>query len=78
MVWCPLKTIKDDVFLHFFSVGLSRRKAVLLKGGPRWKGSGGIITYTFSPFAPPFPLRFGASYVIFILLQKEGFLVLLF
>ena len=27
--------------------------------------------------APPFPLRLGASSVIFIVVQKEGFLVLL-
>ena len=56
---------------------LSRRIAVLLRGGPWWKGSGGIIMYTFSPFAPPFPLRLGASSVIFIVVQKEIFLVLL-
>ena len=70
-VWCPSKTIEDGVFLRFFSVDLSRRKAVLLRGGPRWKGSGGIITYTFTPSAPPFPLNFGASYVFFIYMQKR-------
>ena len=33
MVWCPSKTIEDGVFLRFFLVDLSRRKAVLLRGG---------------------------------------------
>ena len=42
MIWCPSKTIEDGVSLRFFSVDLSRRKAVLLRGGPRWKGLGGI------------------------------------
>ena len=59
-VWCPSKTIEDGVFLCFFSVDLSRRKAVLLRGGPLWKGLGGIITYTSTPFAPPFLWLFGA------------------
>ena len=55
MIRCPSKTIEDGVFLRFFLVDLSRRKAVLLRGGPRRKGSGGIITYTFSSLSPPFP-----------------------
>ena len=70
-VWCPSKTIEDGVFLRFFLVDLSRRKAVLLRGGPRRKGSGGIITYTFSPFSLPFPMRFGASSVFFIFCKKK-------
>ena len=41
-IWCPLKTIEDGVSLSFFSVDLSRRKVVLLRGGPHWKGLGGI------------------------------------
>lgn len=51
----PLETIEDGVVLHFFLVDLSCRRAVLLRGGPRRKGSGGIITYTFSSLSPPFP-----------------------
>ena len=47
--------MKTEFSLHFFLVDLSRRKAVLLRGGPRRKGSGGIITYTFSSLSPPFP-----------------------
>ena len=63
MSWCPSKTIEDGVSLRFFSVDLSHRKAVLLRGGPLWKGLGGIITYTSTPFAPPFLWHFGASSV---------------
>ena len=54
-VRCPSKTIEDGVVLRFFLVDLSRRRAVLLRGGPRRKGSGGIITYTFPSLSPPFP-----------------------
>ena len=54
-VWCPSKTIEDGVFSTFLLVDLSRRKAVLLRGGPRRKGLGGIITYTFPSLSPPFP-----------------------
>ena len=54
-VRCPSKTIEDGIVLHFFLVDLNRRRAVLLRGGPRWKGSGGTITYTFPPLSPPFP-----------------------
>ena len=54
-VWCPSKTIEDGVFLCFFLVDLSRRRAILLRGGPRRKGSGGIITNTFSSLSPAFP-----------------------
>ena len=31
-IWCPSKTIEDGVYLRFFSVDLSHRKAVLLRG----------------------------------------------
>ena len=48
-IWCPSKTIEDSVALRFFSVDLSHRKAVLLRGGPLWKSLGGIITYTSTP-----------------------------
>ena len=51
---CPSKTIEDGVVLRFFLVDLSRRRAVLLRRGPRRKGSGGIITYTFPSLPPPF------------------------
>ena len=51
----PLRLMKTASFLRFFLVDLSRRKAVLLRGGPRRKGLGGIITYTFSSLSPPFP-----------------------
>ena len=50
MIRCPSKTIEDGVFLRFFLVDLSRRRAVLLRGGPRRKGLGGINTYTCSSF----------------------------
>ena len=70
-VWCPSKTSEDGIFLCFFLVDLSRRRVVLLRGGPHWKGSGGIITYTFSPSAPPSPLHFGASSAVFIYMQKR-------
>src|SRR5215216_7734681 len=46
---CPSEPIEDGVSLCFFSVDLSRRKAVLLRGGPLRKGLGGIITYTPVP-----------------------------
>ena len=31
-IWCPSELIEDGVSLRFFSVDLSRRKAVLLEG----------------------------------------------
>ena len=52
---CPSKTIEDGVVLRFFLVDLNHRRAVLLRGGPHRKGSGGIITYTFPSLSPPFP-----------------------
>ena len=54
-IWCPSKTIEDGVSLCFFSVDLSRRRVVLLRGGPCRNGSGGIITYTFPSLSPHFP-----------------------
>ena len=50
MIGFPSKAIEDDVSLRFFSVVLSRREAVLLRGGPRRKGLGGVNTYTCSSF----------------------------
>ena len=47
-IWCPSKPIEDTISLRFL-VDLSRRKAVLLRGGPLWKGLGGIITYGSTP-----------------------------
>ena len=67
-VWCPSKTIEDGVFLCFFLVNLSRRKAVLLRGGPCRKGSGGIISYTFPSLPPPFPCTLELSSVILFVL----------
>ena len=52
---------------------LSRRKAVLLRGGPLLKGLGGIITYTSTPFAPPFLWHFGASSVFSCLCKNVVF-----
>ena len=52
---CPSETIEVGIVLRFSLVDLSRRRAVLLRGGPRRKGSGGIITYTFLSLSPPFP-----------------------
>ena len=54
-VRCPSKTIENGVFLRFFLVDLSRRRAVLLRVGPYRKGLGGIIMYTFPSLSPPFP-----------------------
>ena len=62
-IWCPSKTIEDDLSLLFFLVDLSCRKAVLLRGGPRWKGLGGISHTCLSLFAPPFLWLFGPSSV---------------
>ena len=45
----------SDLVLRFSLVDLSRRRAVLLRGGLCRKGSGGIITYTFLSLSPPFP-----------------------
>ena len=59
-IWCPSKIIEDGVSLCFISVDLSRRKAVLLRGGLRWKGLGGT-SRTPVPFEPPFLRLFGAS-----------------
>ena len=73
---CPLKTIEDGVVLRFLLVDLSRRRAVLLRGGPRWKGSGGIITYTFPSLPPPFPCTLELSSVILFVLALTATAVL--
>ena len=43
---------------------LSRRKPVLLRGGPRWKGMGGIDTYT-APYAPTASFPFSGAFPMF-------------
>ena len=68
-IWCPSKIIEDGVSLRFFSVDLSRRKAVLLRGGPLWKGLGGIITYTSTPFCTSFPLALWSILRLFSSMQ---------
>ena len=47
---------------------LIRRRAVLLRVGPRRKGSGGIITYTFPSLSPPFPCTLELPSVILFVL----------
>ena len=62
-VGCPSKIIEDGAFFYVpFSVDLSRRQAVLLRGGPRWKGLGGIILYT----SPSYPLLLPWSFLRFL------------
>ena len=68
MIRCPSKTIEDGVVLRFSLVDLSRRRAVLLRGGPRRKGSGGIITYMFPSLPPPFPCTLELTSVILFVL----------
>lgn len=58
----PRRLTKTTSFLRFFLVDSSRRKAVLLRGGPRWKGLGGIITYT----SPSYPLLLPWSFLRFL------------
>ena len=58
----PRRLTKTAFFLCFFLVDLSRRKAVLLRGGLRWKGLGGIITYT----SPSYPLLLPWSFLRFL------------
>ena len=68
MIRCPSKTIEDGVDLRFSLVDLSRRRVVLLRGGPCRKGSGGIITYTFPSLPPPFPCTLeDFSVILFVL-----------
>ena len=72
-VWCPSKTIENGVFLCFFLVDWSRRKAVLLRGGPRRKGWGGISTYT----CPTFPCTLERLSVILVVHNQTATAVLL-
>ena len=70
-VGCPSKTVEDVIFSMFLLVDLSRRKAVLLRGGPRWKGLGGISRTQLFLSAPPFLFLFGASSVSPCLLKMK-------
>ena len=76
-IWCLSELIDDGVSLRFFLVDLSRRKAVLLRVGPRWKGLGGINTYTSAPFAPPFLLALWSILHPSVSVHNEGLLLLL-
>ena len=73
---CPSETIEVGVVLRFSLVDLSRRRAVLLRGGPRRKGSGGIITYTFPSLPPPFPCTLERFFVILFVLALTATVVL--
>ena len=53
---------------------LSHRKVVLLRGGPLWKGLGGIVTYTFTPLCTAFLLAPWSIFHFFLSVQKEVFL----
>ena len=77
MVWCPSKTIEDGVFLRFFPVDLSRRKAVLLRGvrfGKVWVES----SRTRLLLCTAFPLALWSIPLFLRVYAKEVFLVLLF
>ena len=66
--------MKTEFSLRFLSVDLSRREAVLLRGGPLWKGLGGIITYTYATFCTTFPLALWSNHHLSVSLQNEGLL----
>ena len=66
---CPSETIEVGVVLRFSLVDLSRRRAVLLRGGPRRKGLGGINTYT----CPTFPCTLELLYVILVVLKSDDY-----
>ena len=66
---CPSETIEVGVVLRFSLVDLSRRRAVLLRGGPRRKGLGGINTYTCPTFMCTLELRF----VILVVPKSDGY-----
>ena len=70
MIGFPSKAIEDGVSLRFFSVVLSRREAVLLRGGPRWKGW--WIHHVHIFLCTSFPLAFGVSYVFLVYANIEG------
>ena len=57
--------IKDDGSLRFFSVDLSHRKAVLLRGAPLRKGMSGINTY-IAPYAPTTSFLFSGTFLCYL------------
>ena len=57
------------VVLRFSLVDLSRRRAVLLRGGPRQKGLGGINTYT----SPTFPCTLEHLFVFLVVPKSDGY-----
>ena len=69
---CPSETIEDGVVLRFSLVDLTRRRAVLLRGGPRRKGLGGINTYT----CPTFPCTLERLSVILVVHNQTATAVL--
>ena len=68
-IWCPSETIEVGVVLCFSLVDLSRRRAVLLRGGPRRKGLGGINTY----ICPTFPCTLELLFVILVVLKPDDY-----
>ena len=66
---CPSETIGVGVVLRFSLVDLSRRRAVLLRGGPRRKGLGGINTYTCSSF----PCILELPFVILVVRKSDDY-----
>ena len=68
----PSETIEVGVVLRFSLVDLSRRRAVLLRGGPHQKGLGGINTYT----CPTFPSTLERLSVILVVHNKMATAVL--
>ena len=66
---CPSETIEVGVVLRFSLVDLSHRRAVLLRGGPRRKGLGGINTYT----CPTFPCTLEHLFVILVVPKSDGY-----
>ena len=66
---CPSETIEVGVVLRFSLVDLSRRRAVLLRGGPRRKGLDGINTYTCSSF----PCTLELPFVILVVQKSDDY-----
>ena len=64
MIGFPSKAIEDGVSLRFFSVVLSRREAVLLRGV--CVGKVGWIHHVHIFLCTSFPLAFGVSYVFLV------------
>ena len=62
-----LGDLEVGVVLRFSLVDLSRRRVVLLRGGPRRKGLGEINTYTCLPFPRILELPF-----VILVVRKPG------